>query len=144
VRDAAALPLCLLTRNMQNRRIINAAFRRADVEPRVVVETDSVFALYSNVRCAQMYSILPHSLFAPVRDAGRVDGNSFNAGIKSRIGLVIRFPGDHFGLAIFGHQWKRLGFDGVSFVGEGGASLADDVVKFVDGRDMLLTMGLVD
>jgi hypothetical protein len=30
----------------------------------VVVETDSVFALYSNVRCAQMYSILPHSLLA--------------------------------------------------------------------------------
>jgi DNA-binding transcriptional LysR family regulator len=63
-RDAAALPLCLLTRNMQNRRIIDAAFRRAGVSPRVVVETDSVFALYSNVRCAEIYSIMPHSLLA--------------------------------------------------------------------------------
>lgn len=63
-RDAAALPLCLLTRNMQNRRIIDAAFRRASVSPRVVVETDSVFALYSNVRCAEIYSIMPHSLLA--------------------------------------------------------------------------------
>lgn len=63
-RDAAALPLCLLTRNMQNRRIIDAAFRRAGVSPCVVVETDSVFALYSNVRCAEIYSIMPHSLLA--------------------------------------------------------------------------------
>ena len=35
-------------------------------------------------------------------------------------------------------------FDGVSFVGEGGASLADDVVEFVDGRDMFVDDGLVD
>ncbi|WP_442755843.1 LysR substrate-binding domain-containing protein [Methylocystis sp. JAN1] len=63
-RDAAKLPLCLLTRNMQNRRIIDAAFRRAGVHPNVVVETDSVFALYSNVRCAEIFSIMPHSLLA--------------------------------------------------------------------------------
>ncbi len=35
-------------------------------------------------------------------------------------------------------------FDGVSLVGEGGASLADDVVEFVDGRDMFVDDGLVD
>jgi DNA-binding transcriptional LysR family regulator len=59
---AAELPLCLLTPNMQNRRIIDAAFRRANAQPRVVVETDSVFALYSHVRCAELFSIVPHSL----------------------------------------------------------------------------------
>ncbi len=63
-REAADLPLCLLTRNMQNRRIIDAAFRRAGAHPSVVVETDSVFALYSNVRCSEIYSIMPHSLLA--------------------------------------------------------------------------------
>ena len=63
-REAADLPLCLLTGNMQNRRIIDAAFRRAGAQPRVVVETDSVFTLYSNVRCAEIYSIMPHSLLA--------------------------------------------------------------------------------
>jgi DNA-binding transcriptional LysR family regulator len=62
--SAAQLPLCLLTRNMQNRRIIDAAFQRAGVRPKVVVETDSVFALYSNVRCAEIFSIMPHSLLA--------------------------------------------------------------------------------
>ena len=78
---------------------------------------------------------------------------------------VVRFPYDYFGLAIFGHQWKpalplmasrwlprgdpraaRRGdhgstFDGVALVAEGGASLADDVVEFVDRRDVLVTMG---
>jgi DNA-binding transcriptional LysR family regulator len=63
-REAADLPLCLLTGNMQNRRIIDAAFRRAGAHPRVVVETDSVFTLYSNVRFAEIYSIMPHSLLA--------------------------------------------------------------------------------
>ncbi len=63
-REAADLPLCLLTRNMQNRRIIDAAFRRASAHPSVVVETDSVFALYSNVRCSEICSIMPHSLLA--------------------------------------------------------------------------------
>ena len=32
-------------------------------------------------------------------------------------------------------------FDGVAFVGEDGASLANDVVEFVDRRDVLLTKG---
>jgi hypothetical protein len=35
-------------------------------------------------------------------------------------------------------------FDGVAFVGDGGASLADDVVEFVDGRDMFVDDRLVD
>jgi DNA-binding transcriptional LysR family regulator len=60
--EAAELPLCLLTPNMQNRRIVNAAFRRAGVQPRVVVETDSIFALYAQVRFAGLFSIVPHSL----------------------------------------------------------------------------------
>jgi DNA-binding transcriptional LysR family regulator len=51
-QGAAELPLCLLTPNMQNRRIIDAAFRQAGVSPRLVVETNSLFALYSHVRCA--------------------------------------------------------------------------------------------
>lgn len=63
-KEAAELPLCLLTRNMQNRRIIDAAFKRAGARPHVVVETDSVFALYSNVLCTEICSIMPHSLLA--------------------------------------------------------------------------------
>jgi len=62
--DAAALPLCLLTPNMQNRRIINAAFRRARAQPNVVVETNSIFALCSHVSRAHLFTIVPHSLLS--------------------------------------------------------------------------------
>ena len=62
--QAAELPLCLLTENMQNRRIITAAFRRARVQPRVVIETDSMFALCSHVLCADVFSIVPHSMLS--------------------------------------------------------------------------------
>ncbi len=62
--QAAMLPLCLLTENMQNRRIITAAFRRAQSQPLVVIETDSIFALYSHVLCADVFSIVPHSLLS--------------------------------------------------------------------------------
>ena len=61
-KDIGALPLCLLTANMQNRQIVNSAFRRAAVQPYVVVETDSMTALLAQVRHAGLHSIVPHSL----------------------------------------------------------------------------------
>ena len=61
-KDAAELPMCLLTPPMQNRRIVDAGFRGADVQPNVVAETDSTFALYSHVRHAGLFSVIPHSL----------------------------------------------------------------------------------
>jgi DNA-binding transcriptional LysR family regulator len=64
--EAAILPLCLLTPNMQNRRIVNAAFRRSKVQPNVVVETNSMFALYSHVLRANIFTIVPHSLLSIV------------------------------------------------------------------------------
>jgi DNA-binding transcriptional LysR family regulator len=62
--EAARLPLCLLTPDMQNRRIINAAFRRAKALPNVVIETNSMFALYSHVLRAGVFSIVPHSMLS--------------------------------------------------------------------------------
>ena len=35
-------------------------------------------------------------------------------------------------------------FDGVAFVGESGASFSDDVVEFVDRRDVFVDDGFVD
>ncbi|HUL12549.1 MAG TPA: LysR family transcriptional regulator [Methylococcaceae bacterium] len=87
-QDAAALPLCLLTANMQNRRIINAAFRRADVQPAVVVETDSVFALYSHVRCAGLFSIVPHSLLCLFEIREELAAVPLTPELNRSIGLV--------------------------------------------------------
>ena len=61
-QEAARFPLCLLTPGMQCRRGIDAAFERAGVKVTPQVETDSIMALYTHVRCAGLYSIVPHSV----------------------------------------------------------------------------------
>jgi DNA-binding transcriptional LysR family regulator len=58
-RDAAGLPLCLLTRDMQNRRIIDRHLREAsaDVLPRL--ESNSMIVLFSHVLTGRWVSIMP-------------------------------------------------------------------------------------
>jgi DNA-binding transcriptional LysR family regulator len=63
-KEAAQLPLGLLTTNMQNRRIIDRAFRAADCHPEPALETNSVINLYSNVRLMGLASIMPHYLLS--------------------------------------------------------------------------------
>ncbi len=61
-REAAGLRLCLLTRNMQNRRILEALFAEGGVpHPRVALETDSVLALIAYVRLGGWSSVVPHT-----------------------------------------------------------------------------------
>lgn len=47
-RDAAGLPLCLLTPDMQHRRIVDDAFRAAGAVPQPAVETNSVSTLVAH------------------------------------------------------------------------------------------------
>jgi DNA-binding transcriptional LysR family regulator len=56
--EASTVPLCLLSPDMQNRRIINAHFARAGVDVRAVLESDSVFTLYSHVLGGQWAAIM--------------------------------------------------------------------------------------
>src|SRR3990170_5902405 len=58
-REAADEPLCLLTPNMQNRRIIDRAFETAKCHPSPRLETNSVINLCSNVRLMGLASIMP-------------------------------------------------------------------------------------
>ena len=49
------MPLCLLTRDMQNRRIIDRLFAEGGAaKPKVAIETNSVVALMAHVRLGQM------------------------------------------------------------------------------------------
>jgi DNA-binding transcriptional LysR family regulator len=57
--EAAQLPLCLLTPNMQNRRIIDRAFQAAQVHPSPRLETNSIMNLFSSVRGMGLASIMP-------------------------------------------------------------------------------------
>lgn len=48
--EASKLPLCLLTPDMQHRRIVDAAFAAAGVDPQPVIETNSVSTLIAHAR----------------------------------------------------------------------------------------------
>ncbi|MCW2889931.1 MAG: LysR family transcriptional regulator [Streptosporangiaceae bacterium] len=59
--DAAQLPLCLLTPDMQNRQVLDHIFHEAGAQPTATVETNSVSALYAHVRAGQWSSVVPHA-----------------------------------------------------------------------------------
>ena len=87
---ASQLPLCLLTDNMQNRQGIDKAFARAGVVARPRVETDSVIALYSHVRHAGLFSIVPHSLLSLFEMHEGVDTIPLLPELRRSIGLIAR------------------------------------------------------
>ncbi|MBP2314572.1 LysR family transcriptional regulator [Azospirillum soli] len=59
---AADVPLCLLTPDMQNRRIADAAFRMAGRSVTPVMETNSVATLYTLARNGPCASVVPGQL----------------------------------------------------------------------------------
>jgi DNA-binding transcriptional LysR family regulator len=61
-RDAAQERLCLLSSDMQNRRIIDRAFETSGERPSPVVEANGLVALMSHVRLGDWSSIVPQSL----------------------------------------------------------------------------------
>lgn len=66
-REAAALPLCLLTPEMHNRTIVDSAFAVAGVEVRPAMETNSILTLSLCVADGTVCSILPGALLGAVR-----------------------------------------------------------------------------
>ena len=70
-----AQPLCLLTPDMQNRRIVDRAFRAANCAPVPRLETNSVINLCANVRLMGLASIIPEyflELLGPIADVRAV------------------------------------------------------------------------
>jgi DNA-binding transcriptional LysR family regulator len=93
--QAGDVPLCLLARDMQSRRIVDSILRRIGIEARPLMETDSFSALIDHVRVGQWASIIPNSALehAEFTDTLRaipiVEPDVFHT-----IGLVVskRFP----------------------------------------------------
>jgi DNA-binding transcriptional LysR family regulator len=70
-RDAAKLPLCLLTRDMQNRRIIDRLFADGGAgQPKVRIETNSVVTLIAHVRSGAWSSVIPHTFLTMLGHRG--------------------------------------------------------------------------
>jgi DNA-binding transcriptional LysR family regulator len=73
--DASRQPLCLLTSDMQNRRIVDRAFRAANSAPIPRLETNSVINLCANVRLMGLASIIPEyflEVLGPISDVRAV------------------------------------------------------------------------
>jgi DNA-binding transcriptional LysR family regulator len=60
--EVARVPLCLLTPDMQNRRIIDRLLKSAGGESRPTLESDSMILLFSHVRTGRWSSIMPAKL----------------------------------------------------------------------------------
>lgn len=58
-KEVADLRLCLLTPDMQNRRIINQHFAEAGVTVRPTLESNSMIVLFSHLRSGRWASIMP-------------------------------------------------------------------------------------
>ena len=65
--EVGRIPLCLLTPDMQNRRIIDRRLRDAGAEPRATLQSDSMLVLFGHVRTG---ALVQRDAVARGRDAG--------------------------------------------------------------------------
>jgi DNA-binding transcriptional LysR family regulator len=61
-RQAAELPLCLLTPDMHNRQTIDGVFAELGYQPQVSLETNSILSLLAHVCAGPWSTILPRSV----------------------------------------------------------------------------------
>jgi DNA-binding transcriptional LysR family regulator len=87
--EAAQEPLCLLTPNMQNRRIVDKAFATANTHPTPRLETNSIMNLLSSVKSMGLSSIMPEYFIGVL---GTLEGVRavplINPEVEHSVGLV--------------------------------------------------------
>jgi DNA-binding transcriptional LysR family regulator len=66
-REAATLPLTLLTPDMHNRTIVDQAFREAGAQVEATLETNSVLALVTALAAGPVAAVLPGALVRSVQ-----------------------------------------------------------------------------
>jgi DNA-binding transcriptional LysR family regulator len=62
--EVGKVPLCLLTPDMQNRRIIESLLRQAGAQVAPTLESDSIIVLFAHVRTGRWASVMPAKLAA--------------------------------------------------------------------------------
>jgi DNA-binding transcriptional LysR family regulator len=106
--EAATAPLCLLTPDMQNRRIIDGVFRSVGAKPVPAMETNSIFNLVSHVSAGLWSAIVPRQL---LRFFGVPKGTRaielVEPSARRTIGLVMsdREPPSPLARNLFAMQW---------------------------------------
>lgn len=87
--DLAGEPLCLLSGDMQNRRIVNQVLAEIGVAPAVAVESNSMVALVAHVLTGHWSSIVPMSLAAMFAGVERLVSIPLVAPeVEHQVGLV--------------------------------------------------------
>src|ERR1700750_1938538 len=61
-KDVGQVPLCLLTPDMQNRRIIDRALKSVGVEATPTLTSNSIIVLYTHVKTGRWASVMPAKL----------------------------------------------------------------------------------
>lgn len=89
--EAAAHPLAALTPDMQNRRIVDAAFRQAGAAVEPMVESNSVIALCAQVLTGRAACVLPGS-FRRILGAGVAAPRLVEPEVTHAVGLVALAP----------------------------------------------------
>jgi DNA-binding transcriptional LysR family regulator len=88
--DVGTVPLCLLTPDMQNRRIIDQVFRSVGLGSSPTLQSDSMIVLFSHVRTGRWSSVVPAILAdavglpASIRSLPIVDPD-----VSHEVGLVV-------------------------------------------------------
>ncbi|HTH98959.1 MAG TPA: LysR family transcriptional regulator [Stellaceae bacterium] len=102
--EAAALPLCLLSADMQNRRIVDRMFRSVGKTVQPMMETNSIITLCSHVGDCHLSSVMPHTLlYMQGLPAGTVALPMIEPKASFTIGLVMpdRDPPQPLARALF-------------------------------------------
>jgi DNA-binding transcriptional LysR family regulator len=88
-KDASALPLCLLTPEMHNRTIVDAAFTTAGVRVTPAMETNSIMTMVLSVVDGDVCSVLPGALVDTVRGYRELQASPLSGPeVKTRIGFI--------------------------------------------------------
>jgi DNA-binding transcriptional LysR family regulator len=92
--EAAQLPLCLLTREMYNRSIVDAAFEQAGAHVKPVIETNSILTLALSVAVGDVCSVLPGALMGAVRGYRELEALPLvSPDVRTTIGFMIQGTG---------------------------------------------------
>lgn len=109
--EAAERPLCLLTREMQNRRIVDGVFTRLGVVPNVRIEANAFEGIGSIVGSGTWGSIVPSTQAAAFRGIEGLRAFPLVEPVHTqRVGLAIcdRDPASPVALELMRHVERRL------------------------------------
>lgn len=88
-RDAAAEPLCLLSRDMHHRQTVDRVFAELGCTPRVGLETNSLTSILAHVRAGPWSGILPRSVLTLIGASEGLEAlRLVSPGVEWRTGLV--------------------------------------------------------